>query len=43
MPGFVAVPVGVFAEPTFPPPTYSIYEARKHRWVTVPGDVDHHD
>jgi hypothetical protein len=43
MPGFLAVPVGVFADPTFPSPTYSIYEARKHRWVTVAGDVDHHD
>jgi len=44
LPGFLAVPVGLFADPAFPPPTVSIYEARMHGWVAVPGDgVDHHD
>ena len=43
MPGLVAVPVGAFADPTFPPPTYSVYEARKHGWVKVPEDTEHMD
>lgn len=36
MPGFVAVPVGAFADPSFPAPTVSIYEARRHRWTDTP-------
>jgi hypothetical protein len=43
MPGVIAVPVGAFADPTFPAPTVSVYEARKHAWVTVPGQVEHYD
>jgi hypothetical protein len=43
MPGVVAVPVGAFADPKFPPPTSSVYEARKHAWVHVPTDVEHFD
>ena len=38
---FIAVPVGVFAEPGFPAPTRSVYERRKHAWVTVPPQVEH--
>ncbi len=33
----VAVPVGAFANPEFPPPTRSVYEVRRHEWVTVPA------
>jgi hypothetical protein len=43
MPGFIAVPVGAFADPTFPSPAISFYEARKHEWVSVPGTVEHVD
>jgi hypothetical protein len=43
MPGVIAVPVGAFADPTFPAPTVSVYEGRKHAWVTVPGEVEHYD
>ncbi len=43
MPGVIAVPVGAFADPTFPAPTVSVYEARKHSRVTVPGQVEHYD
>jgi len=32
-PGHIAVPVGSFADPTFPAPTYSGWEARRHHWV----------
>lgn len=41
LPGFVAVPVGAFADPTFPAPTFSVYEDRKHVWVKVPEDIEH--
>lgn len=38
----VAIPVGGFADPHFPPPAFSVYETRKHGWVTVAGeDVEH--
>ncbi len=40
---FVAVPVGAFADPDFPPPRVSVYEARRHDWVRVPDDVEHYD
>lgn len=33
--GFVAVPVGAFADPTFPPPTVSVWEERQHPWVEL--------
>jgi hypothetical protein len=39
LPGFVAVPVGAFADPHFPPPRISIYEARRHPWTTISADV----
>lgn len=31
-----AVPIGAFADPAFPPPQFSWYEARRHPWVGVP-------
>ena len=40
-PGFIAVPVGAFADPSFPPPVRSIYESRKHSWVVMPDFVEH--
>ncbi len=36
LPGFTAVAIGAFADPTFPSPAFSIYEARKHAWVAAP-------
>jgi len=39
LPGFVAVAVGAFADPQFPPPRISIYEVRRHAWATVSPDV----
>lgn len=41
LPGNIAIPVGAFADPTFPAPRVSVYEARKHAWVRVPGDIEH--
>jgi hypothetical protein len=44
MPDVVAVAVGAFADPTFPPPTVAVYEARRHPWAVMPGlDVEHFD
>ena len=43
-PGVVAVPLGAFADPSFPPPRFSVWEERKHAWVAVLGDeVEHSD
>lgn len=41
MPGVIAVPIGGFADPTFPPPSYSVYENRKHDWVQLPPGIEH--
>ncbi|MBX3604297.1 MAG: GFA family protein [Piscinibacter sp.] len=38
---FVAIPVGAFADPSFPAPSVSVYEERMHAWVQVPGEVTH--
>ena len=37
----VAIPVGAFAEPGFPPPALSVYEERMHSWVRMPEDIEH--
>ena len=34
----IAIPIGAFADPTFPPPHYSVYEGRMHSWVQIIGD-----
>ena len=38
---FVTIPVGAFADPSFPPPSVSVYEARMHGWVVPPPDAEH--
>jgi len=40
-PDVIAVPVGAFADPSFPPPVRSIYENRQHPWVQLPADIQH--
>ena len=40
-PDLVAVPVGAFADPQFPPPQFSVWESRKHEWVEIHGEVEH--
>ena len=42
-PDVVAVPVGAFADPSFPPPTVSVYESRRHPWLSVPEAIEHED
>ena len=37
----IAIPVGAFADPGFPAPTFSVYEERMHSWVVMPRDIEH--
>lgn len=40
----IAIPVGAFGDPDFPPPRYSVWEQRKHGWVAIAGDdIEHYD
>lgn len=43
VPGFVTVAVGAFADPNFPSPKVSVYGERKHKWITIPPDVEQHE
>jgi hypothetical protein len=43
LPDFVAIPVGTFADPTFPAPMISVYEERMHAWVGLPEGIEHMD
>jgi len=38
-PGFVAVAVGMFADPGFPQPIVSVYEERQHPWALAAGQL----
>lgn len=38
---FVTIPVGAFADPSFPSPTVSVYESRMHAWVIPPAQAEH--
>jgi hypothetical protein len=40
-PDVIAVPIGAFADPSFPPPTVSVFESRRHPWVAVPAAERH--
>lgn len=40
-PEAVAIPAGAFADPSFPVPSFSVYEERMHAWVHIPGNVEH--
>ncbi len=42
MPEFLAIPVGAFADPSFPTPGVSVYEDRKHSWVVPPPEAEHY-
>jgi hypothetical protein len=37
----IVIPVGAFADSSFPAPTFSVYEDRMHSWVTMPKDMEH--
>ena len=38
-PDRVVVAVGAFADPSFPPPTRSGYDSRRHAWVGLPDTI----
>ncbi|HEY4548074.1 MAG TPA: GFA family protein [Pedomonas sp.] len=38
-PGSVVVAVGMFADPSFPPPHVSVYEERQHEWALAAGQL----
>jgi hypothetical protein len=38
-PELVVVSVGSFADPSFPPPTESGYDSRRHSWIGLPESV----
>jgi hypothetical protein len=38
-PGYVAVAIGTFADPSFPAPTISVWEESRHPWVTHPPET----
>jgi len=42
-PGSVVVTLGAFADPRFPAPTFSVYEERRHAWVSVPDGAERMD
>ena len=42
-PDVIAIPLGAFEQQDFPAPVYSVYERRKHPWVTLTGeDIERH-
>ena len=38
-PDLIVVSVGAFADPSFPPPTQSGYDVRRHPWVELPDSI----
>jgi hypothetical protein len=38
-PDLVVVSVGSFADPSFPPPTESCYDSRRHPWIGLPDGI----
>ena len=38
-PDLIVVAVGSFADPSFPPPTESGYDSRRHHWVELPSSI----
>jgi hypothetical protein len=36
LPGVVAIAVGAFGDPAFPPPKVSVYEELRHPWASMP-------
>jgi hypothetical protein len=41
-PDLVVVSIGAFADPSFPPPTESGYDSRRHPWIGLPDSIQRH-
>ena len=39
VPEVMAIAVGAFGDPGFPPPRHSVYEERRHSWVFAAGEL----
>jgi hypothetical protein len=42
IPEMIAVAVGAFADPAFPPPSQSVYGEHRHPWVNSPTETQSH-
>ncbi|MGB1319366.1 MAG: GFA family protein [Vibrio gallaecicus] len=42
-PEVAVIPLGLFKEQDFPPPSFSIYEERKHGWVKFDSQMEHYN
>ena len=42
-PDLIVISVGSFADPSFPPPTESGYDWRRHPWVALPDTIERFD
>ena len=42
-PDVIAIPVGAFADATFPAPSFSVYETRQHHWIEIRAAVERSD
>ena len=42
-PGVTAIPLGAFDDPHAFTPAHSVWEDRRHDWVTITGPVAHHN
>ena len=38
-PDLIAIPIGAFADPSFPPPRVQVYVSRAHPWAPVPDGI----
>jgi hypothetical protein len=38
-PGMIGVAVGAFADPSFPMPDQSVWDGKRHAWVSFPDDM----
>jgi hypothetical protein len=39
----IGVPVGAFADPSFPAPTVSVWQKRRHSWFEVPAAIEQYE
>jgi hypothetical protein len=39
-PELVAIAVGAFADPSFPRPSVSVYDDRRHAWIEIPDGIE---
>lgn len=42
-PDLIAIATGMFADPGFPAPRFSVYERRRHPWVAAPDGAERID